>query len=181
MATRRIGVIIGSLRAGSFNRQLAGAVQALAGDRFVFEHIGIGDLPLYNQDNDADFPAAGLRFKHQVKACDALLFVTPEYNRSIPGVLKNAIDLGTRPGGSNSFAGKRAAVIGTSPGAHGTVSAQQHLRNVLAAVDVAVLPQPEIAIQYREGQIDAEGTITDERLRKRLQLFLDRFEAWLSP
>jgi len=181
MATRRIGVIIGSLRAGSFNRQLAGAVQALAGDRFVFERIGIGDLPLYNQDNDADFPAAGLRFKHQVEACDALLFVTPEYNRSIPGVLKNAIDVGTRPGGSNSFAGKRAAVIGTSPGAHGTVSAQQHLRNVLAAVDVAVLPQPEIAIQYREGQIDAEGTITDERLRKRLQLFLDRFEAWLSP
>jgi len=116
-----------------------------------------------------------------VEACDALLFVTPEYNRSIPGVLKNAIDVGTRPGGSNSFAGKRAAVIGTSPGAHGTVSAQQHLRNVLAAVDVAVLPQPEIAIQYREGQIDAEGTITDERLRKRLQLFLDRFEAWLSP
>ena len=181
MSTRRIGVIIGSLRAGSFNRQLAGAVQALAGDRFVFEDIVIGDLPLYNQDNDADFPAAGLRFKQQVEACGALLFVTPEYNRSIPGVLKNAIDLGTRPGGSNSFAGKRAAVIGTSPGAHGTVSAQQHLRNVLAAVDVAVLPQPEIAIQYREGQIDAGGTVTDERLRKRLQLFLDRFEAWLSP
>ena len=181
MSTRRIGVIIGSLRAGSFNRQLAGAVQALAGDRFVFEDIGIGDLPLYNQDNDADFPAAGLRFKQQVEACDALLFVTPEYNRSIPGALKNAIDLGTRPGGSNSFAGMRAAVIGTSPGAHGTVSAQQHLRNVLAAVDVAVLPQPEIAIQYREGQIDAEGAVTDERLRKRLQLFLDRFEAWLSP
>ncbi|MCH6483475.1 NAD(P)H-dependent oxidoreductase [Pseudoxanthomonas sp. LH2527] len=181
MSTRRIGVIIGSLRAGSFNRQLAGAVQVLAGDRFVFEDIGISDLPLYNQDNDADFPAAGLRFKQQVEVCDALLFVTPEYNRSIPGVLKNAIDIGTRPGGSNSFAGKRAAVIGTSPGAHGTVSAQQHLRNVLAAVDVAVLPQPEIAIQYREGQIDAGGTVTDERLRKRLQLFLDRFEAWLSP
>ena len=118
--------------------------------------------------SDADFPAAGLRFKQQVEACDALLFVTPEYNRSIPGVLKNAIDIGSRPGGSNSFGGKRAGVIGTSPGAHGTVSAQQHLRNVLAAVDVAVLPQPEIAIQYREGQIDADGAITDERLRRRL-------------
>ncbi|TQM12637.1 chromate reductase [Pseudoxanthomonas sp. 3HH-4] len=180
MSTRRIGVIIGSLRAGSFNRQLAGAVRALAGDRFVFEEIGISDLPLYDQDDDADFPAAGTRFKQQVEACDALLFVTPEYNRSIPGVLKNAIDIGSRPGGSNSFAGKYAAVIGTSPGAHGTVSAQQHLRNVLAAVDVALLPQPEIAIQYREGQIDADGAVNDERLRKRLQLFLDRFEAWLA-
>ena len=180
MSARRIGIIIGSLRAGSFNRQLAGAVQALASDRFAFEEIGIADLPLYDQDDDADFPVAGLRFKQQVEACDALLFVTPEYNRSIPGVLKNAIDIGSRPGGSASFSGKRAAVIGTSPGAHGTVSAQQHLRNVLAAVDVAVLPQPEIAIQYREGQIDAAGTITDERLRKRLQLFLDRFEAWLA-
>jgi len=115
-----------------------------------------------------------------VEACDALLFVTPEYNRSVPGVLKNAIDIGTRPGGSNSFAGKRAAIIGTSPGAHGTVSAQQHLHNVLSAVDLAVLPQPEIAIQYREGQIDADGNVSDERLRKRLQLFLDRFEAWLA-
>lgn len=180
MATPRIGIIVGSLRAASFNRQLAGAVRAMAGDRFVFEEIGIGDLPLYDQDYDADFPAAGSAFKRQVEDCDALLFVTPEYNRSIPGVLKNAIDVGSRPGGSNSFGGKRAAIIGTSPGAHGTVSAQQHLRNVLAAVDVAVLPQPEIAIQYREGQIDASGEILDERLRKRLQLFLDRFEAWLG-
>ena len=180
MPTLRIGLVIGSLRAGSFNRQLADAVRTLAGDRFVFEEIGIGDLPLYDQDDDAAFPAAGLRFKQQVEACDALLFVTPEYNRSIPGVLKNAIDIGTRPGGSNSFAGKRAAIIGTSPGAHGTVSAQQHLHNVLSAVDLAVLPQPEIAIQYREGQIDADGNVSDERLRKRLQLFLDRFEAWLA-
>ena len=138
------------------------------------------NLQLYDQDDAAAFPASGLRFKQQVEACDALLFVTPEYNRSIPGVLKNAIDIGTRPGGSNSFAGKRAAIIGTSPGAHGTVSAQQHLRNVLSAVDLAVLPQPEIAIQYREGQIDADGNVSDERLRKRLQLFLDRFEAWLA-
>ncbi len=180
MAMPRIGVIVGSLRTGSFNRQLAGAVRALADDRFVFEEIGIADLPLYDQDDDADFPAAGLRFKQRVEACDALLFVTPEYNRSIPGVLKNAIDIGSRPGGSNSFAGKRAGVIGTSPGAHGTVSAQQHLRNVLAAVDVAVMPQPEIAIQYREGQIDVEGAIADERLRKRLQSFLDRYTAWLA-
>lgn len=180
MAPQRIGIIIGSLREGSFNRQLAAAVQRLAGGRFAFDVIEIGALPLYDQDDDADFPAAGANFKRQVEGCDALLFVTPEYNRSIPGVLKNAIDVGSRPGGNNSFGGKRAAIIGTSPGAHGTVSAQQHLRNVLAAVDVAVLPQPEIAIQYREGQIDATGEILDERLRKRLQLFLDRYEAWLG-
>lgn len=179
MAIPRIGVIVGSLREGSFNRQLAQAVAKLADGRLAFDFIGIGDLPLYDQDDDADFPAAGLRFKAQVEAADALLFVTPEYNRSIPGVLKNAIDTGSRPTGHNSFAGKRAAVIGTSPGAHGTVSSQQHLRNVLAAVDVAVLPQPEIAIQYREGQIDEAGGITDERLRKRLLLFLERFEASL--
>ncbi|MEL1264188.1 NADPH-dependent FMN reductase [Pseudoxanthomonas putridarboris] len=180
MTIPRIGIIVGSLRQGSFNRQLANAVAKLAGDRFAFGFIDIGDLPLYDQDDDADFPAAGLRFKQQVEECDALLFVTPEYNRSIPGVLKNAIDIGTRPGGSNSFAGKRGAIIGTSPGAHGTVSSQQHLRNVLAAVDVAVLPQPEIAVQFREGQIDADGEVADERLHKRLLLFLDRFEAWLG-
>jgi chromate reductase len=180
MPTPRIGIIIGSLRAGSFNRQLADAVRKLAGDRFLFEVIGIGDLPLYNQDDDAAFPAACVRFKQQIEACDALLFVTPEYNRSIPGVLKNAIDIGTRPGGSNAFAGKRAAIIGTSPGAHGTVSSQQHLRNVLAAVDLAVLPQPEIAVQFREGLVDAAGDIVDERLHKRLVLFLERFAAWLG-
>lgn len=181
MATPRIGVIIGSLRAGSFNRQLANAVVALAGGQFAFDFIEIGDLPLYDQDDDADFPAAGTRLKQQVESSDALLFVTPEYNRSIPGVLKNAIDIGSRPGGSNSFAGKRAAIIGTSPGAHGTVSSQQHLRNVLAAVDVAVLPQPEIAVQFREGLLGADGEILDERLGKRLGVFVARFRAWVAP
>ncbi|KAF1710642.1 NADPH-dependent FMN reductase [Pseudoxanthomonas kalamensis DSM 18571] len=178
MALPRIGIIVGSLRRASLNRQLAQAVAGLGEGRFDFDFIEIGELPPYNQDDDDNFPAAALRFKQQVEAADALLFVTPEYNRSVPGVLKNAIDIGTRPAGSNSFAGKHAAVIGTSPGAHGTVSAQQHLRNVLAAVGVAVLPQPEIAIQYREGQIEGDQ-VPDERLRKFLLLFLDRFEAWL--
>lgn len=179
MSVSRIGVIVGSLREGSINRQLAHAVVALAGDRFAFEFIDIGDLPLYDQDDDADFPAAGVRFKQQVEACDALLFATPEYNRSMPGVLKNAIDIGSRPGGSNSWAGKRAGIIGTSPGAHGSVSSQQHLRNVLAAVDVAVLAQPEIAVQFREGLLDGDGAVADERLRKRLMQFVDRFEDWV--
>lgn len=179
MSKPKVAVVIGSLRKDSFNRQLAGAVEKLAGDRFEFTEAGIGGLPLYNQDQDADFPAAGLAFKQQIEAADALLIVTPEYNRSVPGVLKNAIDTGSRPAGKNSFAGKYAAVIGTSQGAHGTVSAQQHLRNVLSAVNVAVLPQPEIALQFKEGLVNAEGNIADERTRKFLQGFLDRFEAWI--
>lgn len=179
MTTPNVAIIIGSLRAASFNRQLAGAIERLAGDRFAFRTLQIGDLPLYNQDHDADYPAAGLRFKAEIEQADALLFVTPEYNRSTPGVLKNAIDVASRPAGSKTFTGKRAAIIGTSPGAHGTVSSQQHLRNVLAAVDVAVLPQPEIAIQFKEGLLGESGDILDERLRKRLLMFLDRFEAWL--
>lgn len=179
MTAPNVAIIIGSLRSASFNRQLAGAVERLAADRFAFRILQIDDLPLYNQDHDADFPAPGLRFKAEIERADALLFVTPEYNRSMPGVLKNAIDVASRPAGSKTFTGKRAAIIGTSPGAHGTVSSQQHLRNVLAAVDVAVLPQPEIAIQFKEGLLDEAGDVVDERLRKRLLLFLDRFEAWL--
>lgn len=180
MTTPTIAVIIGSLRKQSYNRQLAQAIERLGVDRFTFQTLEIGDLPLYNQDFDADFPAAGLRFKSQIEAADGLLFVTPEYNRSMPGVLKNAIDVASRPGGSRTFSGKRAGIVGISPGAHGTVSSQQHLRNVLAAVDVAVLPQPEIAFQYKEGFFDANGDLADERARKRLQLFVERFAAWIG-
>ena len=180
MSRYKIAVLVGSLRKDSFNRQLANGLVRMAPSEFSFNEASIGDLPLYNQDDDGQQSEAVVRLKTLLDGSDGLLFVTPEYNRSVPGVLKNAIDIGTRPGGSNSFAGKRAAIIGTSPGAHGTVAAQQHLRNVLSAVDLAVLPQPEIAIQYREGQIDADGNVSDERLRKRLQLFLDRFEAWLA-
>jgi len=175
----KIAVVIGSLRKDSFNRQLAAAVQRLAGDRFEFAEAGIGEIPLYNQDDDDDFPAAGLRFKRQVEAADALLFVTPEYNRSIPGVLKNAIDTGSRPPNRNSFQGKPAAVIGTSPGARGSMLAQQHLRNVLVGVGVLAMPQPEVAVQFKDGLIDAEGDVADERTRKYLQGFVERFDAWL--
>ena len=180
MGTYRIAVVVGSIRKDSFNRKLATALARLAPADCAFQQVRIDDLPLYNQDDDGATAEAVRRFKAEIAGAQGVLFVTPEYNRSIPGVLKNAIDIGTRPGGSNSLAGKRAAILGTSPGAHGTVSAQQHLRTVLSAVDLAVLPQPEIAIQYREGQIDADGNVSDERLRKRLQLFLDRFEAWLA-
>ncbi len=179
MTTPTIGLIIGSLRAGSLNRQLARAIERLAGERLSFRTIDIGGLPLYNQGDDADYPAPSVAFKQAIESVDALLFVTPEYNRSIPGVLKNAIDIASRPAGSRTLAGKRAGIIGMSPGAHGTVSSQQHLRNVLAAVDVAVLAQPEVALQFREGFFDQADDVTDERARKRLLTFIDRFEAWV--
>src|ERR1700744_766791 len=124
MSHTRIAVLVGSLRKDSFNRHLARAVERLAPQDFSFDHIRIDDLPLYNQDFDSAYPAECKRIKDEVAAADALLFVTAEYNRSIPGVLKNAIDIASRPWGSNSFAGKPGAVIGVSLGAPGTSMAQ---------------------------------------------------------
>ena len=179
MGQIRIAVIVGSLRKESINKKLALAVSGMFADRFELHRVEISDVPLYNQDSDGDFPVAGTRFKQQVEAADALLFVTPEYNRSLPGVLKNAIDVGSRPSGSNSFAGKLAAVIGTSPGARGTALAQQHLRNVLAGLDVLAMPQPEVTVQFQEGLIDGEGHIDNERTQKFLQRFVDTYSTWL--
>ena len=179
MSKIKIAVIVGSLRKESINKKLALAVSGMFADRFELRRVEIADLPLYNQDFDGDFPASALRFKQQVEAADALLFVTPEYNRSIPGVLKNAIDVGSRPSGSNSFAGKPAAIIGTSPGARGTALAQQHLRNVLVGLDVLAMAQPEVTVQFQEGLIDAEGHIDNERTQKFLQRFVDGYSTWL--
>ena len=179
MSQIKVAVIVGSLRKESINKKLALAVSGMFADRFELRRVEIADLPLYNQDFDADFPASGVRFKQQVEAADALLFVTPEYNRSIPGVLKNAIDLGSRPSGSNSFAGKPAAIIGTSPGARGSALAQQHLRNVLVGLDVLAMAQPEVTVQFQEGLIDAEGHIDNERTQKFLQRFVDAYSTWL--
>ncbi|MEQ4575370.1 MAG: NAD(P)H-dependent oxidoreductase [Gammaproteobacteria bacterium] len=180
MSKPRIAVLVGSLREESYNRRLAAAIEKLAGDRAAFEHVEIGDLPLYNQDHDGDYPAQGKRLKQQVRAADAVLFVTPEYNRSIPGVLKNAIDLGSRPYGDSAFAGKPAALLGISIGAIGTSLAQQHLRNVLAYLDMPVLGQPEVFLQYKDGFFDAQGGIADEGTRKFLQGFVDKFLHWLD-
>ncbi len=175
MSQVRIAVIVGSLRKDSYNRRLALALQALAGERAEFEFLRIDDIPLYDQDRDGDFPEAGRRFKQQVRAADAVLFVTPEYNRSIPGVLKNAIDTGSRPYGDSAFAGKPAAVAGVSVGAIGTALAQQHLRNVLAYLDMIVLGQPEVFVQFKEGLIGADGAIGNASTRAFLQGFVDRF------
>ncbi|KVU46215.1 NADPH-dependent FMN reductase [Burkholderia ubonensis] len=175
----RIAVIVGSLRRGSWNRALARAVVSLAPGDLAFEFVEIGELPLYSQDYDADFPEVAKRFKQAIEAADGLLFVTPEYNRSIPGVLKNAIDWGSRPWGANSWAGKPGALLGTSPGATGTALSQQHLRNVLAYLDVATLGQPEMFIKHDPTRIDDEGRIVSDDTRKFLQGFVDRYAAWV--
>ncbi|WP_305804533.1 NADPH-dependent FMN reductase [Stenotrophomonas sp. YIM B06876] len=176
----RIVVFVGSLRKQSINLQLARALEKLAAGQATFEYARIDDLPLYNQDNDGDFPAQGVRLKNHVRGADAVLFVTPEYNRSIPGVLKNAIDTASRPYGDGAFDGKPAAVIGASPGAPGAAMAQQHLRNVLVFVNLAVMAQPEAFLQFKEGLIEADGSISNEGTRKFLQGFVDAFIRWIG-
>jgi len=180
MNRRKVAVIVGSLRKDSINRKLARALERLGGDRLQFDHVQIDNLPLYNQDFDGDYPAEGTALKEQVRSADAVLFVTPEYNRSMPGVLKNAIDLASRPYGDSAFARLPAAVIGTSPGAIGTALAQQHLRSVLLYLDMAVMPQPEAYVQFQEGLVDAEGRITRQETREFLEDYLDRFVEWID-
>jgi chromate reductase, NAD(P)H dehydrogenase (quinone) len=175
-----IAVVVGSLRRESYNRQLAQALISLAPADFSFEFIDIGNLPLYSQDYDPDFPEVARQFKQKIEAADGLLFVTPEYNRSIPGVLKNALDWGSRPWGSNSWAGKPGGLAGTSLGATGTALSQQHLRNVLSYLDVVVLGQPEMFIKHNPATIDANGNILNDDTRKFLQTFVDRYVEWVQ-
>ena len=180
MKPLKIAVFVGSLRRDSFNRRLARAVEKLAPAELVFEHVRIDDLPLYSQDFDATYPAVASRLKKDVEAADALLFVTPEYNRSVPGVLKNAIDIASRPWGTNSFAGKPAAVIGTSIGSTGSALAQQHLRNILAYLDVPMLAQPEVFVHFKDDLIADDGSIANDSTRKFLQGFVDRYVDWIT-
>jgi chromate reductase, NAD(P)H dehydrogenase (quinone) len=178
MANHQIAVIVGSLRADSFNRQLADAIVKLAPAEFAFKQLVIGNLPLYNQDDDGQPSSVVLRFKADIAASSGLLFVTPEYNRSVPGVLKNAIDQASRPYGHNVWAGKPAGVIGVSVGAIGTALAQQHLRNVLAYLDVPTLGQPEAFIQAKDDLFDANGQI-GAHSKTFMQAWVDQYIAWV--
>lgn len=179
MSQRQIAVIVGSLRKDSYNRKLADAIVKLAPADFAFKQLRIGDLPLYDQDDDAHQAASVQRLKAEIAASDGLLFVTPEYNRSIPGVLKNAIDHASRPYGENAWTGKPAGVIGVSIGAIGTAMAQQHLRNVLAYLDVPTLGQPEAFIHAKDGLFDAEGNI-GAASKDFLQRWMDAYVAWVN-
>jgi len=180
MTQYKIAVLVGSLRQDSFNRKLGLALAHLAPPEFTFEHVAIGDLPLYDQDDDAHQAAEVLRLKSEVSAAQGLLFITPEYNRSIPGVLKNAIDHGSRPYGQSVWGGKPAGVIGVSVGAIGTALAQQHLRNVLAYLDVPTLGQPEAFIQNKDDLFDDKGHIGNESTKKFLQTWVDKYVAWVK-
>jgi len=175
----QIAVIVGSLRRDSFNNKFAKAIAKLAPQEFSFKQVQIGDLPLYNQDDDANQAESVKRLKGEIKAVQGLLFVTPEYNRSIPGVLKNAIDHASRPYGQSVWAGKPAGVLGVSVGAIGTSLAQQHLRNILAYLDVPTLGQPEAFIQAKEGLFDQAGNIGADS-KKFLQGWMDHYVAWVK-
>jgi chromate reductase, NAD(P)H dehydrogenase (quinone) len=179
MSQYQIAVVIGSLRRDSFNRKLANAIAKLAPPDFAFKEAQIGDLPLYNQDDDASQADSVKRLKREIKAAHGLLFVTAEYNRSIPGVLKNAIDHASRPYGDSAWAGKPAGVLGVSVGAAGTCMAQQHLRNVLAYLDVPTLGQPEAFIHAKEGLFDEAGGI-GQASKQFLQTWMDRYAAWVK-
>jgi chromate reductase len=176
MTNRKIAVVVGSNRRDSLNRKLARALARLAQAKFEVSWPQIDDLPLYNQDLEGELPASVKRFKAEIAGADGVLFVTPEHSRSIPAVLKNALDWGARPWGKNSWTGQVAAVTGTSPGAISTALAQQHLRQILGAQGV-LLMDGEAYIQFKPGLIDDDGTIADDSTRGFLQAFVDQFAA----
>jgi chromate reductase len=179
MSTYKVGFFVGSLASTSINRLLAKALVRLAPPELAFTEIEFGGLPLYSSDYDANFPPVAHAFKRAISQVDAILFVTPEYNRSIPGGLKNAIDWGSRPTGRNSFARKPSAVIGTSPGPIGTAVAQQHLRSLLSFCNAPQMNSPEAYIQFTQGLIDSEGNVSNERTKTFLRNYMVEFHAFI--
>ena len=176
----KVAVIVGSLRRESINRRFAQALAKLAEGTLEFEFVELGDLPMYNEDLWQDPPLAVTRLKQSVEAADAVLFVTPEYNRSIPALVKNTIDWGSRPRGQSSWAGKPVGIVGTSGGAIGTAVAQAHLRHVVAACDMRLLPQPEVYFVNKPGLIADSFEVTDESSRAFLAGYLSKFVAWID-
>jgi chromate reductase len=180
MSSYTVGYIVGSLSAESINRRLAMALIQLSPKHLRFVEIPIRDLPLYNRDFDTDYPQAGRAFKEAIAAVDAVLFVTPEYNRGIPGCLKNAIDWASRPYGTNSFARKPSAMIGASPGKIGTAVGQQSLRSALNFCDSPLMGVPEAYLQLTPGLITNVGEVTDEGTEQFLRDFMEAFDAFVG-
>lgn len=178
--THHVAVIVGSLRQGSFNRQVARALAELAPASLKLEIVEIGHLPLYNQDSDENPPEVFTEFRNRIKAADALLFVTPEYNRSMPGVLKNALDVASRPYGHSAWDGKPGAVVSASIGAIGGFGANHHLRQCLAYLNVPTLAQPEVYLGGVDKSLDQNGKVTDDRTRALLTSFLQAYAAWVQ-
>jgi len=177
---RQIGYVIGSLRKESINRKLANALIKLGPPDFVFKELKIGDLPLYNQDDDKAQASVVQRLKSELRAVDAVMFVTAEYNRSVPGVLKNALDHASRPYGQSAWAGKPAGIIGASIGAISTAVAQLHLRTILAYLDMPTLGQPEAYLHIKDGFFDEAGNIANADTRKFLHGWMDKYAAWVK-
>jgi chromate reductase len=180
MSTYNVGFIVGSLSSTSINRRLAHALARLAPPELRLAEIAIRDLPFYSQDYDADLPAAARAFKQAIADADAVLFVTPEYNRSMPGVLKNALDWASRPRGSNSLARKPVGIIGASPGALGTALAQQHLRTVLSVLNAPQMLAPEAYVQFKAGLVAEDGAVTNETTAEFLRRYMGEFHAFVA-
>ncbi|MHC6593347.1 NADPH-dependent FMN reductase [Arthrobacter sp. C152] len=180
MATYKIGYFVGSLAKGSINRVLANALIKLAPEELEFTEIPIRDLPLYSYDYDADFPPAGRALKEAIEAADGILFVSPEYNRSIPGALKNAIDWGSRPWGTNSFARKPTGIIGASPGSIGTAVMQSSMRAVLSFLDAPQLNAPEAYVKFDPAAFGDDGGVKDESTAKFLGHFMEEYAAFVA-
>lgn len=177
----KIAVVVGSLRKDSFNKKLAQALAKLAAGKLDFQFVEIGDLPLFNQDLEANVPASVTKFKSEIESADGVLFVTPEYNRSIPAALKNALDWGSRPYGKSSWSGKPAAIGGTSQGGIATAVAQSHLKSVVGGyLAMPMLGQPELYFQWKDGLIADDGSVTNEDTKKFLQGFVDKFADWVQ-
>jgi chromate reductase len=180
MRIYQVGYFVGSLSSTSINRELSKALIRLAPEGLEFTEIPIGGLPLYSQDYDGDFPPEARALKAAIAASDAILFVTPEYNRSIPGGLKNAIDWASRPWGDNSFAQIPAAVIGTSAGQIGTAMAQQSLRGVLSFCNARQMTSPEAYIQYSADGFHNDGEVTDDSTREFLRAYMSEFRTYIG-
>lgn len=176
----KIGVIVGSLRKESLNRKVAKALIALAPRSLEITLIDIGDLSLFNDDLDQGLPPESWRrFRAALEPLDGVIFVTPEYNRSVPAVLKNAVDIGSRPSGKNAWSGKAGAVISASPGAAGAFGANQHLRQSLSAVNIAVMPQPEVYLGHAQDLFDSSGALINEKTRVFLSKFMEAYSNWV--
>jgi chromate reductase len=180
MTTWNVGYLIGSIAKNSINRKLAHALVKLAPEQLVMTEIPIADLPLYSYDYDADYPPVARSFKEAIAKVDAVLFVTPEYNRSIPGGLKNAIDWASRPYGQNSFTRKPSAVIGTSPGKIGTAVGQQHLRSILGFCNSPQMNSVEAYIQFEKDLVSDDGTVTNESTQKFLRDYMEEFHQFIA-
>lgn len=180
MTTYNVGYMIGSLATASINRKLAKALVKLAPPELQMSEIPFRELPFYSYDYDADYPPVARAFKDAIAAVDAVLFVTPEYNRSIPGGLKNAIDWASRPYGQNSFSRKPSAVIGASPGSIGTAVAQQSLRSVLSFCNSPQMNAPEAYIQFKPDLITEDGEVTLDSTREFLRNYMEEFHLFIA-